>query len=292
VKKMNTILAQDTWGIAGPQFLAGYGAACAVAAAAIGQQWLRLAGPPAPPDDGPMPDLGLYELATLGDGPSLAITSAATQLHRDGAIRSALGEDAGLEVAGELPPDADVVERAVYEIVRDEPGISGHALRRRAEESLAVQEMTAELTRDGLLVERDASTALVRRILLTGGLLVLAGFVRIVAGAVGGAPVAWLVVAVISLAVATIWAMGKVPVATRRGRAQLRCWRDAHADLERNPIGGECAVAAALFGSAVLWLAAPDIASALGVEREATSSGGGGGGGCGGGCGGCGGCGG
>jgi hypothetical protein len=53
---------------------------------------------------------------------------------------------------------------------------------------------------------------------------------------------------------------------------------------------------------AALWLAAPEIASALGVEREwahgtaPQNSGGGGGGGdggrCGGGCGGCGGCGG
>jgi uncharacterized protein (TIGR04222 family) len=239
-----------------------------------------------------MPDLGLYELATLGDGPSLAITSAAAQLHRDGRIKAGLGEDAGLEVAGELPADADVIERAVYEIVRDTPGISGYELRRRAEQSLAVREMTDRLTRDGLLVERDTSAGLVRRILLIGGLLVLAGFVRIVAGALGGAPIAWLVVAVIVLTVVTLWAMGQVPVATRRGRAQLRRWRDARADLERNPIGGECALAAALFGGAVLWLAAPDIASALGVEREATSSGGGGGGGGGGGCGGCGGCGG
>ena len=71
----------------------------------------------------------------------------------------------------------------------------------------------------------------------------------------------------------------------------------ARADLRRNPAGTECALAAALFGVAAIWLAAPDIASALGVEREGRPLGGGrsggcgGGGGCGSGCGGCGGCG-
>jgi uncharacterized protein (TIGR04222 family) len=291
---MNTLIADSTWGISGPTFLATYGSVCAVAALDVGRRWLALLGPAAPPDNGELPDLGLYELAALGDGPQLAITSAAAQLHRDGRITSSLAGGAGtLEAAGELDDSADPVERAVFEIVRAEPGIAAQAMRERAAQSDAVQAMVAELTQGQLLIEPDRAVALARRILIVGAVLALAGIERMVAGALNGAPVLGLVVAVGGLAFAAVWAAGRVPVATRRGRAQLQRWRHAHEDLKRNPIGGECALAAALFGGAVLWIAAPDIASALGVERESSSLGnGGGGGGCGGGCGGCGGCGG
>jgi len=281
-----------TWGITGPQFLTAYGALCVGGLFAVGLAWLRLLGPSAPRDDA-MPDLGLYELAMLGDGPQLAITSAAAQLHRDGLIKAGLAGGT-LEIAGELDPDADPVERAVFEILRDEPGISVNDMRTRAEDGEAVQSMTDELTGAGLLVPRDRVTSLARRILLGGGLLALLGIVRIAAKAIHGKPVGWLVGMVVVVVIATIWITGAMPVATARGRAALHRWRDAHDDLRRQPIGGECALVAALFGGAALWLAAPELASALGVEREHTTSGGGGGGGdggCGGGCGGCGGCG-
>lgn len=285
------LMTATTWGITGPQFLWGYGVLCAAAAGAILLQWLRILGP-REPLGADLPDLGLYELAALGDGPDLAITSAASQLHRDGRVRA--GADDGLEPIGDLDEDADPIERAVFEVVRGQPGISGAEMRSRVHESEAVRSMTGELTRDGLLIERGQTTALARRILLLGGLLALLGLGRIVAGAIGGRPVAVLVVMVVVVVVATIVVTSRVPVATNRGQARLQRWRDAHDDLRRNPIGGECALAAALFGASVLWLASPDIASALGVEREAASrSGGGGGGGGGGGCGsGCGGCGG
>jgi uncharacterized protein (TIGR04222 family) len=279
-----------TWGVGGPEFLTGYGVACLVFAAGIGVAWMALLGPRDPGDDA-MPDLGLYELAMLGDGPQLAITSAAAQLHRDGLIKAGLAAGT-LEVVGELDPDADPVERAVFEILRDEPGISAHAMRTRANDSDAVQSMASELTDAGLLVPLERVTALARTTLLVGGLLALLGIVRIAAKAIDGGPVGWLVAMVAVEVVGTLWLTGAVPTATARGRAALWRWRDAHDDLRRNPIGAESALVAALFGGAALWLAAPELASALGVEREATSSGGGGGGGgCGGGCGGCGGCG-
>lgn len=283
------LMTATTWGITGPQFLWGYGVLCAVAAGAILLQWLRILGPREPAEDG-LADLGLYELAALGGGPDLAITSAASQLHRDGLIRA--GSNDGLEAIGELGEDADPVERAVFEVVRGEPGISGGEMRAQVSESDAVRSMTAELARDGLLVDRDLTKALARRILLLGGLLTLLGVARIVAGALGGNPLAGIVVMVVCVVVGSIWLASRLPVATNRGKTRLERWRDAHGDLRRNPIGGECALAAALFGASVLWLASPDIASALGVERESASGSGSGGGGsgCGGcGCGGCGG---
>lgn len=282
-----------TWGITGPQFLWGYGVLSLAAALWIAQHWQRMLGPQADERDGEMPDLGLYELATLGEGPQLTITSAATQLHRDGVIKASLVEQGALEVAGELDADADPVERAVFETVRSEQPITAQSMRTKVAESDPLQAMTAELERDGLLVAPASVMWLARRVLLIGGLLALLGIVRAVAGALGGQPVGWIILATILMLVATVWLVGNVPSATRRGRAKLARWRDAHDDLRRNPIGGQCALAAALFGGAALWLAAPDIASALGVEREgASSAGGAGGGGCGSGCGGCGGCGG
>ncbi len=286
------LMTATTWAITGPQFLWAYGVLCAIAAGAILLQWRRILGPREPAEDG-LADLGLYELAALGGGPDLAIKSAASQLHRDGLIKA--GSNDGLEPIGELGElgeDADPVERAVLETVRDAPGISGDEMRAQVSESAAVQSMTAELTRDGLLIGHDLTTTLARRILLLGGLLASLGIARIVAGLIGGQPVLVLVLMVVVVAVGTVGFAGRAPIATNRGKARLERWRDAHDDLRRNPIGGECALAAALFGASVLWLASPDIASALGVEREGTSNSGGSGGGCGSGCGGCGGCGG
>lgn len=240
------LMTATTWGITGPQFLWAHGALCAAATVAVLLRWLALLGP-REPAGAELADLGLYELAALGDGPDLAITSAASQLHRDSDIRVGAGD--GLEPLGELPEDADPLERAVFEVVRGEPGISAVDMRAQVLESEAVQSMTAQLTRDGLLIDRDLATALARRILLFGGLLTLLGIARIVAGAIGGRPVTGLVVMAVVVAVATIWATGRVPMATSRGRARLQCWRDAHDDLRRSPVGGECALAAALFGA-------------------------------------------
>lgn len=282
------LMTSTGWGLSGPEFLWFYGALCAGAATAIAPRWLRVLGPSEPAGD-ELPDLGLYELATLGDGPDLAITSAASQLHRDGLIRPGAGR-LTLEAVGELPEHADPVERAVFEAVRAEPGITAEAMRSRVEDGEAVRSMIAELTGDGLLIAREDTTRLARRILLLGGLLALLAVARIADGVIGGRSVGWLALMLAVVVVATVWLCGKVPIATNRGTAKLYRWRDAHDDLRRNPVGSECALVAALFGAGALWLAAPDIASALGVDRENAASRGGDGGGWGGcGCGGCGG---
>jgi uncharacterized protein (TIGR04222 family) len=283
--------SEATWGIAGPDFLWGYGALCLIAAAAIWWQWSTLLGPRG---DGQveMDGQDLYELAMLSDGPQLAITSAAAQLHRDGLLRPGPGTGT-LEVVGELPDDADPLERAVFEVVGREPGSAAYAMREQVAESEAVTTMVGELERGGLLLPDAPRTALARRMLLLGGLLAVLGIARTLAGVIGDEPVGYLAVMVFGVIATTIWAGGRLPVATARGRDVLEQWRDAHDDLRRHPVSGQSALTAALFGGAALWLAAPEIASALGVEREhaaGSGSGGGGGscggGGCGGGCGG------
>jgi uncharacterized protein (TIGR04222 family) len=103
---MFATLTQDpTWGIAGTDFLWGYGALCVVALATIGWLSLSMRGPRATTDAGVPAEPDLYALAMLSGGPQLAITSAATQLHRDGHLRPGTVADT-LETVGTLeqPP--------------------------------------------------------------------------------------------------------------------------------------------------------------------------------------------
>src|SRR4051795_2310900 len=104
-----------TWGITGPEFLWFYGALCAVAAAAAAFVRRRALGPSAGSKD-PTPDLGVYKVAMLNGGPQLAITTAATKLHRDGVLCE--GDEPRTHVVeAALAGQADPLERAVYEAV-------------------------------------------------------------------------------------------------------------------------------------------------------------------------------
>jgi uncharacterized protein (TIGR04222 family) len=294
-----------TWGITGPQFLVGYGVICLVAAIVIRRRWSAALGPPdRSPLNDPLPDLGLYKLAMLAGGPQLAITTAATKLHQDGILTA---EDGRLELVGELATGADRLERAVADAVRREPGISAPAMRAELADSEPVQWLADELTQTGLLV--DASQVRrVRRLWIVGALLGLLGIARIAAGLINGAPVGWLVVMVGLVLFMTVWLTRQPIHATNRGRAMLVRQQREHDELRHNPVAGEVALTAALFGGGALWLAEPAMASSLGVPREeewrwsgggggsptcaassGCASGGGsscGGGGCGGGCGG------
>ena len=87
---MITTWTQPTWGISGPEFLWLYGVLCVGAAIGL-WLWRRAAGGPAP--SGPEPDLSIHELAMLGEGPQLAITSATTQLLRDGVLERGAADD-------------------------------------------------------------------------------------------------------------------------------------------------------------------------------------------------------
>jgi uncharacterized protein (TIGR04222 family) len=289
---MITTWTQPTWGMSGPEFLWLYGALC-VAATIWVVVWRRAAGGPVPP--GADPDLGIHELAMLGGGPQLAITSAATQLMRDGALRRG-PSDGLLEAAGELPEDADPLERAVFETVARRPGMSVDAMRAEVVKSDVLLTMKAELVAAGLLLS-DGAARLLRWRWLIGAALAALGAARLWAGVDGDDPVGFLLVMVMIVCYSTQDVFRNRPVATRHGDAIVDRWRAECGDPKTQAVAGDRALTAALFGGAALWFAEPDIASALGlpIEQQGSGRGGGGSGGCGscgGGCGGCGGCGG
>lgn len=264
-------LTATTWGITSTQFLAGYGALCVAAAAVIWWQWRGAIGPKQRSSD-PLPELGLYELAMLGGGPQLAITSALTKLHRDKQLR--VRRRAGtFTVADRLEPTADPVERAVIDAVRLQPGISAGALRSQLARDEALRSIAAQLTQRGLVVEEQRAGR-VGRLWLVGVLLAALGIARIVAQHNDDAAVGGPIVMVLLVAVATFWLAGRRPLATRRGREVLGHRRAAREDLRRHPVTTESAMTVALFGGGALWLADPAIASALGVPREEEGHGG------------------
>jgi len=299
------IRTATTWAITSPQFLWGYGVLCLGAAIGVWQQWRRALGPAERGND-PQPDLGVYKLAMLGGGPQLAITTAATKLHRDGLLEAG-PFDGTLVVSGELEPGADRLERALFHTIKHDPCLTTATMRAQLEDSEPVRWMREELVDAGLLLD-DSRSALLRRLWLAGGLLALLGIARIVAGALDDAAVGYLVVMVFAVVCATFWLAMRRPFATSRGSAILKRQRQERDDLRRHPVAGESVLTAALFGGGALWLADPAIASSLGVLREqdrgwsgggsghgcsagggssGSSCGGGGGGGCGGGgCGG------
>ena len=298
---MITITA-STLGISGSQFMWGYCLVSGGAAIAIADGWRRALGPR---DDGQSPpEMAIYDLAILTGGAQLAIKSAAAELHRDGLL-DADTESRTLTVAGELDPAADPLEHAVFETVSARPGIATRQLREQVAESEVVRSMTAELTDAGLLIDEALRSRLLLRLWIVGGMIAALGAVWILAigeGAGEGSPI----VLVIAFACAILWLTRRAPRATTRGRAELVRWRSAHDGLRRQAIPGQAGLGTALFGGAALWLAAPEIAVAFGVAREAMASDGDGwldglldgifdgdfggdGGGCGGGGGGCGG---
>jgi len=294
-----------TWGLSSAQFLAGYGALCVAVAAAVGWQWRQAIGRRERSSD-PLPELGVYELALIGGGPQLAITSALTRLCRDKLLRIRQREGT-LKVAGAIEPTAEPVEGAVFEAVRRQPGISTFALREEIRHSDVLASMSERLTQAGLLLD-DAQAARLRRLWIAGAALAALGIARIVAGLSNDAAIGWTAAMVLLVAVATIWLVRQQPLATNRGRDVLRRLRSERDDLRRHPAASESVLTVALFGGGALWLADPATASALGVPREEESAGwsgswsgggasscasggssdsGGGGGGCGGGgCGG------
>ncbi|HEY0344181.1 MAG TPA: TIGR04222 domain-containing membrane protein [Solirubrobacteraceae bacterium] len=298
-----------TWGISDPQFLWFYAGLCAVASATIWRVRRRILGAPQRSTD-PTPDIDLYKLALLNGGPQLAVTTAATKLHQDGVLAEGIAPRTHV-VAGSLDPEAEPLERAVFESVRREPAISTELLRLELADSEPIERLASELRSAGLLLEDDAARRL-RRLWLFGAVLALLGVARVVAGLRDGAEVGYLTVMVVGIVAATVWLIRRHTTMTARGREIVRATREDRRDLRRVPLPGESATAVALFGGAALWLADPALASTLDVPREEVAHwnrndyacsvggscgggafgghgagcGGGHGGGCGGGCGG------
>ena len=260
-----------TWGVTNAEFLAGYAALCAAAAAGVWSQWRQARGHEERSAD-PLPELDAYAIAILGGGPQLAITSALTQLYRDGVLRVRRREGT-LKLSETGATAADPVERAVLETVRGRPRISTAELRRTLEDDEALTSIAAQLRREGLLLD-DEQASRVRRLRLAGALLAGLGVARLVAVWREGGAVGWLAALVLIVTAATVWLLCHRPLATSRGRGVLERLRAEREDLRRDAAGSESAMSVALFGGGTLWVVEPAIASAFGVPRESGLNGG------------------
>jgi uncharacterized protein (TIGR04222 family) len=260
--------APSTWGVTAPQFLRLYGGLCALSGL---WAWIRWRGAMRPRPSGGTPrPLDLYDLALLGGGPQLAITTAATRLHRDGIL--CVGWMQTLEVHGE-PDPVHPLERDVLRAVRRDPGLWVSELRAEVGGGDAIRSMTSDLTDAGALLDGTAAARL-RRLWLVGLALAALGAIRIAAGVADRAPVGVLSVVVGAVALATCALARMRPVATARGRALVERRRREHQDLRHAAPGGDSALIVALFGGGALWVCAPELAGALGVPRDQARRGG------------------
>jgi uncharacterized protein (TIGR04222 family) len=282
-----------TWGISGTSFLWLYAGLCVVTVVAVWLLRRRLlssgAGAPS------APSLDVYELALLNGGPQLAITSAAAKLHNEESL--AAGPKPKTIVADSRPSGGDELEHEVYSAVERTSGISSRALRRELERCATINRMQTQLIEAGMLLD-DRRRAIVNSLWLAGVALLALGIARVVAGIRNDRPVTYLVFMLLAVAWATLLFARRRTRATARGRELLDAQRGGRKTIGHAPVGAEIPLAVALFGTGVLWMADPGIASAWAVPREhawAGDSGGSGysatsgcgGGGCGGGgCGG------
>lgn len=282
-----------TWGLTGAEFLWLYGGMLALLSMTTAVLLRRAVGPRGRAGD--PRDLDLYELALINGGQQLAITAAATTLHREGVL--AAGSSDGTHVVdGELDSAAQRLERELFEVVRRNPQISTELLRAELTDGDTLTATSAELMDEGLLADAGR-LAWLRALWIPGALLLALGLLRLLTGATNGAPIAYLLVMI----AAVFWLIAvalRRRAATRRGRALVAGRRESRRPLRETPPASESALAVALFGGAALWVADPAIAASLRVPREDAAlwerrdqscSSGGGCAGCGGcGCGGCG----
>lgn len=277
------IATTTTWGITDIQFTAGY---CALFALVAGWVWWLRRTTIAGRSEPVAQQLGLYELAMVNGGAELAITTAAVELQRTGALR---GDElpCTLIVAGKLDARAAPLEREVFAAVERAPGITAGALRDAIAHGPAIAALRAELERAALLVdERDC--ARVRRWWIAGALLAAIGAARVIAGLSADAPVAFALVATTVVVIVTRWHAQRRLGATWSGLLSVTTAQGSRDELRARPEPHDAALATALFGVGALWLAAPAIATTLAptAGRARLDWGGGGGGGA---CGACGG---
>lgn len=296
----------DTWGISGPDFLAGYLALAVlvVVGSTLHRAWLFRGQ-----HDTTAGQLGPQQIAYLVSGARTAIYSALAGLRSIGAVGA--NRDRGLRATGPLPFGATPLDQAVHHAA---------AQRRRTRDLprdprvvTALDQLRQGLVERGLVL--DSNQRLAARfgpaLLL---LLLVVGVVRLIAGLRDDRPVGYLVLVLLGLTVVLVVQAVRVPHSTRAARAALRDLRrqyhyltpaNAPAYATYGPAGA--AMGVALFGVATLWALDPGFAQSAELQRQAAGSGssagggcggggdgggcgGGGGGGCGGGgCGGCGG---
>lgn len=249
--------------------------------------------------------MGPYEIAYLAGGKPAAIHAALAALVQAKVleVRKASGKMLGMaytkgyQVAAAQPlsEDAPPLERALYKAAGD--GKTILRLQRSVDGEAA--KLAAPLERDGLAPSEERMSKARWWPAMTLLAVAVFGIVKICVGASRHRPVLFLVLAVIGTIVAAAFQLRK-PLRTAAGKRVLEALRNKHSSLRHESpsrlSSDEMALAAALFGSAVL-IGGPlaDLRRALAATQSQGGSGssgcggGCGGGGCGGGCGGCGG---
>jgi uncharacterized protein (TIGR04222 family) len=290
---------EDTWGIAGQDFLNAYIGALAVfvvAAIALRIAATRGSGDTYPPQ--PTPN----QVALLEGGPARAVYAALAGLRAAGIVE--IGELRQLMVTGPAPAGLSRLDHAVYDAARRNVQV------RSLEADPAVRSALAELAdavgRAGWVVEASRRSRARLGAWLVLGLAVF-GLVRIAAGIANDRDVLYLVALASIAFVAGIYLL-QVPRRSAAGRRAVATVRSAHGHLAPSQapawatygLSG-AAMGVALYGTTSLWAADPEFAEQAGIRQGTDTgssgahiggcggdSGGGdsGGGGCGGGCGG------
>jgi uncharacterized protein (TIGR04222 family) len=290
-------LADDTWGISGPQFLQVY-LIVAVGAVVLAVLLRTLVTRGSGSRDA---QLSPTEVGYLAGGRLRAVQAAVAGLRAAGAVDARPGSTL---LARSGYPGGDELAYAVYSrlgrevTLADLPYDTGVAA--------ALDRMRDRLVRAGLLLsggQRGTARALALLILAVSGL----GAARIVAGVANHKAVGYLApLAMLTFLVGLVM-LRNIPQASRVGRGAVARHRRTtrHLAPRSNPSWSTygmagAALGVALYGTAALWAADPAFATAAGVPVMTTGSGGssdggsscgssdgGGGGGCGGGgCGG------
>jgi uncharacterized protein (TIGR04222 family) len=241
----------DTWGIPGPVFIAGY-VVGALVALAITLAWRRSLSA----GRAPSRELDVHEVAYLAGGEEQALVAALTGLRAENAIeivdrrlrrtdaRPRGRGDLDHAVAAKIGADrVDYAHRLLY----------GPAVRRQ------LHAIRDRLVRERLLLGA-AELRQWRAAALPLWLLLVVGVARLVAGASGGKPVGFLILALLVLTVLTlILTFASRSPRTRAATAAVAELRKRHRHLDpaqspawRTYGPDETAYAAALYGTAVL----------------------------------------
>jgi uncharacterized protein (TIGR04222 family) len=247
-----------TWGITGPDFLAGYGLlALAVLLGAILARWRLAAGPSgaAAEELSGRP----HDVAYLNGGPELATLSALSSMRVAGTI---VTQGRGwVHTGAALHENADELERAIHlaAIVSiDRRQLVTHRIVHTALENVRLR-----LEGAGLLLSHQQR----RRIKRTGLWMVpvvALGLVRLLAGAANGAAVGYLFLELSAVGIVSVLLPATVPKRSRCGTAELKRLRAKHTDLAPGMRPDWTAYGPALaglgvgiFGASALWASAP-----------------------------------